>query len=226
MAKRLEDRFQTASEFKSALMLAAESPFPTSASSADNAATADATLKLSRPMQNQLKSIVVTSSFVDFNQDDFDVRLQETQQEANRRSGILGSEESPDNSLRDINLEFHRMTSEKEIGTKSEIVAQQSSEAPLPVILTDFIAESGLLAELAREAKEKTSSRHYTLQENQAKARLVDEALNRIIKFFNPFIRDVNEVEPSINRIYRYDAWTIYSNLRWRGAIIDRKSVV
>ncbi len=49
----------------------------------------------------------------------------------------------------------------------------------------------------------------------------MDDALNRIIKFFNSFIRHANEVEPSISRTYQYDARTIYSNLKWRGATID-----
>ncbi len=64
-------------------------------------------------------------------------------------------------------------------------------------------------------------SRQSTLQDAQAKARRVDDALNRIIKFFNPFIRHANEVEPSINRTYHYDARTIYCDLKWRGATID-----
>ena len=95
-----------------------------------------------------------------------------------------------------------------------------STQVILPASLAG-LSETGLLAGLAQEAKEKLGSMQSMLQENQAKARRVDDALNRIIKFFNSFIRHVNAVEPSINRTYRYDARTIYCNLKWRGATID-----
>lgn len=49
------------------------------------------------------------------------------------------------------------------------------------------------------------------------------DALKRIASFFLPFIRHANDVEPMINRIYCFDARTIYSNLKWQNAIIESR---
>lgn len=214
MAKRPEDRFQTAAEFMKDLKIAVESP-----ALAASVFSAEAT-KISSSAQNSQDNGIGQSSTIDFNMTDFEARLKESQQEADLKSGITDMGEQQENSLREVNLGFHQFISSQESGAKTAATNPTSTQTVLPAS-TAGLGESGLLAGLAQEAKEKMGSRQSTQQENQAKARRVDDALNRIIKFFNSFIRHANEVEPSINRSYQYDARTIYCNLKWRGATID-----
>ncbi|MDH4235302.1 MAG: protein kinase, partial [Gallionella sp.] len=215
IAKRPEDRFQTAAEFMKALKVAAETPAPGA-----QVSSSDATLKMSTLAQGMQKNSMGQNSFTDFSPADFEERLKESRREANRNSGIADAERQPDNSLWDIKLEFDQHIPSKESG--AEVAA--TTPAPIPAMFPGFQAgstQSGLLAGLAQEAKVRLDSRQNTLQESQGKARRVDGALNRIVKFFQPFVKHVNEVEPTINRTYRFDARTIYSSLKWRDAIVD-----
>ena len=209
MAKRPADRFQTAAEFREALEIAVESsagvvtPSRTSAN--------EQTVKIAKPEQEAF------SATVNFSMDDFDARLQASKQEANRRSGILESEPQEDMSLSEVKLDFDQL------GSPVSEVRQVEKAAPVivPVLRNDPGESSGLLAGLAQEAREKQTSRQSMLQESQARAKRVDDSLNRIIRFFAPFVRHVNEVEPAINRTYRFDARTVFSNLKWKDAVID-----
>ena len=221
MAKRPEDRFQTASEFMRALELASETTITLVRITSN-----DETIIASSPSPNPQKSDRGQSSIADFSADDFEARLKELQLEANRKSRAV--EEQADNSLREINLEFNRFASshESEIPAVSATPASVSitaneSNPVLPSTRQSGAGKSSLLAGLAQEAKDKHGSKQSTLQESQAKARRVDEALNKIVKFFNPFIQHVNEVEPEIKRIYRFDARTIYSGLKWKNAVVE-----
>lgn len=87
----------------------------------------------------------------------------------------------------------------------------------------EALPESGLLASLALEAKQSQQNRQYLDQDRQTKNRNVHEALDRVVKFFIPFIRHVNEVEPAVNRTYRLDARSVYANLKWQGALVDSR---
>jgi serine/threonine protein kinase len=214
MAKRPEDRFQTAAEFMQELKIAVAST-----GLATRAKSADAT-KISSSLQSSQKNGVGQSSTIDFNMTDFDARLKETQREADLKTGIEDIDEQRDNSLREVNLGFHQFISSQQSVTKTAATTPASTPNIFPASPPGS-GESGLLAGLAQEAREKMGSRQSTLQDAQARARRVDEALNRIIQFLNPFIKHVNEVGPTINRTYRYDARTIYSNLKWQGAVID-----
>lgn len=216
MAKRPEDRFQTAAEFMKYLKIAVESPAP-----AAQAFSAEAT-KISGSTQNPRKIGIGQSSIIDFNMDDFEVRLKESQREADRKSGIADIEEQQDNSLREVNLGFHQFISSQEIVATATAAFSASTPHILPASPAG-LSEPGLLAGLAREAKESLGSKLSALQESQTRDRRVNDALNRIAKFFNSFIRHVNEVGPTINRTYRYDARTIYSSLKWRDATIESR---
>lgn len=217
MAKRPEDRFQTAAEFMKALKAAAES-----SGSVMQASISEATLKLLDSAQNLQKNVKLENSTIDFSMDDFEERLKETQREADRQAGKANYEERPDNLLREINQEFLRLTP-----------AQQEKKATVAAMPTPVVppkhnpvsAGSSLLAGLAREAKEKINSRQSTLQESQDKARRVDDALNRIIQFLHPFIQHVNDVEPAVNRTYRFDARTVYADLKWQDATMDHRKL-
>ncbi len=214
MAKRPEDRFQTAAEFMQELKIAvASTGLATIAKSAE-------TTKISGSAQDLQKSGIGKNSNIEFSMIDFDARLEESQREADLKAGIEDIGEQQDNSLQEVNQGFHQFISSQEDVAGTAAATPASPKVSLPVFFQGS-SESGLLAGLAQEAKEKMGSRQSTMQDAQAKARRVDDALNRIIKFFNPFIRHVNEVEPSINRTYRYDARTIFSDLKWRGATVD-----
>ena len=102
MAKRPEDRFQTAAEFMKDLKIAVESP-----ALAAQALSAEAT-KISSSSQSSQKNGIGQSSTIDFNMTDFEERLKESQREADIKSGITDIEEEQDNSLREVNLGFHQ----------------------------------------------------------------------------------------------------------------------
>lgn len=210
IAKQSEGRFQTVTEFLKALKLAAGMP-------ATQTATADAVLQTPATVQNLQKSSAGASAVANFSAADFDARLQESQREANRKAGIVDSDAQTESSW-NINLEFDRLGSLPGNEVKTE------TKTPVPVVLPSAeLGGSSLLAGLALEAKEKLSSKQSATQEIQAKAMRVDDALNKIAKFLNPFIKHVNEVEPTINRTYSYDARIIYSNLKWQGATVDHR---
>lgn len=220
MAKRPEDRFQTAAEFITQLKIAAESQH-----AAPQKLSAEAT-KVSGLAQNPQKGGLGPGAVIDFNMADFDARLQESQREADRRSAFANIEKQPDDGLREVNLGFHQFISSQQDAAKAA-AATPAAASPVPPDIPQAAppgsAESGLLARLAQEAQERQGSRQSGLQQGQAKATAVDDALNRIIRFFNPFIKHANEVEPAINRSYRYDARTVYSSLKWREAVIESR---
>jgi len=93
----------------------------------------------------------------------------------------------------------------------------QKNEVP------DVDSQSGLLASLALEARQNQKNREAADQGNQARNQRVDVALDRIFKFFIPYVRHVNHVEPAINRIYRLDARSVYANLKWQGGLVDSR---
>lgn len=169
------------------------------------------------------KNDIGKSSLTDFSALDFEERLKQSQREAaERKSGNAAIEKQRDSSMWDITLKLEPFSPPEENDNK----AAETKPAPMPEVLPDYQAGagmSGLLAGLAQEAKERLDSRQTSLQAVQAKARRVDEGLNRIVKFFHPFIKHVNDMEPTINRTYRYDARTVYSNLKWRGAVTDHR---
>lgn len=217
LAKRPEDRFQTAAEFMRALKSAAELTAPRA-----QVPTSDATVNRTGTLQNMQKNCIGESSLTDFSSVDFEERLKQSQREAERKSGNAVIEKQPDNSLLDIKLEFDQFTPSKDTETKTAAITPAPSAAMLPAFQAGS-SQSSLLAGLAQEAKERLDSKQNTLQASQSKARRVDDALKGIVKFFIPFIKHVNDVEPMINRTYRFDARTVYSNLQWRGAVIDSR---
>lgn len=216
IAKRPEDRFQTAAEFLQALKTAIGAPATASQSSAT-----EATLQVTA--QNQQPNAALQISSIDFSAEDFEARLRETKREAEqRKSGAAVSGKQPDNPFGEEKLDFSQFFVSQEIVAKPETAKPVPTPAVLPASFAET-SQSSLLAGLALEATDKHSAMQTALQETQAKAKRVDDALNRIDKFFIPFIKHVNNMEPAINRNYRYDARTIFSNLKWRGGVIDSR---
>ena len=216
MAKRPEDRFQTAAEFMKDLKIAVQLPLSAAQAFSDEAT------KISSPAQRPQKNSNGQSSIIDFNMADFEARLKEYQREADRKSGIADIGEQQDNSLREVNLGFHQFISSQESATNTTAATPSATPVILPATPAGM-NQSGLLAGLAREAQQRSGSVQSALQESQNSDRRVNDALSRTVKFFNPFIRHVNEVEPTINRTYRYDARTIYADLKWRDATIESR---
>ena len=215
IAKQPEDRYQTAAEFMNALKQAV-------ASAGAHAPTVDSevTLKIIKTSNESPKNDIGLGSVTDFSMEDFEARFKEGQREANLRSGIFDKEEKPDSTLSEVKLDFDRFIPARQ----SEETVKEIRPASLAGLSPNFQDEtsgSNLLAGLALEAKQKQGVKQSTLQESQAKAKRVDDALKGIVKFFTPFIRHVNDVEPAINRTYRYDARTVYDNLKWQNATID-----
>lgn len=147
-------------------------------------------------MQHDSKDL---SASLAFDMADFDKRLEETQQETSRvlRQSVISKKI-------------------QEVEQTVIIAAPPNEPAKVP-------AESGLLARLAREAKENLDIRQSLHQDKLDSARRVHDALDRILKFLIPFIQYVNNIEHKINRTYRLDARTVFADLKWQDATVDSR---
>lgn len=85
--------------------------------------------------------------------------------------------------------------------------------------------ESSFLAELAQESAIKQGSNLSATQALIARAQSLHDALQRTIGFFTPFIQFANNMEPEITRLYRLDARTVFSPLKWQGAFLDARKM-
>lgn len=90
-------------------------------------------------------------------------------------------------------------------------------------------AHSSLLDSLAVEAEQTRQAAAQAVQsasqqvqsERVSRNRRVEEALNRLYKFFSVFAQHVNKVEPAIGRSYRFGRQRVYTNLVCRNAFAD-----
>ena len=147
------------------------------------------------------------SASLSFDMAEFNKRLEQTQQETSR---VLGQSAPP------------QQTQE----VKQTVNAADSTTAtPQKVTAAQAQPQSGLLARLAREAKENLDSKQSINNDKQAQARRVHDALERIVNFLTPFIQHVNNIELDINRTYRLDARTVFTNLKWQGAAVDYRKL-
>jgi hypothetical protein len=159
--------------------------------------------------KNNQDDKVDLSAAVEFDPLEFEKRLAEVRQDFNNelKQSVLYKEpqtgEVPLNfNIPDAVVETHK----KEI--KAEMETPQ---------------QSGLLASLALEAKQSEQNRQSVDQDKQAKSRCVHDALDRVLKFFVPFVQHVNALDPAINRTYRLDARSVFTNLKWQGAQVDSR---
>lgn len=83
--------------------------------------------------------------------------------------------------------------------------------------------QSNLLASLALEAQKSQQNKNTVNLEKEVSDSRVHDALERVLAFFLPFIQHVNTVEPAINRTYRLDAHSVFTNLKWQGALVDTR---
>lgn len=152
------------------------------------------------------------SAIVQFDTGEFEQRLAGVQQDFQRELSRAVVHKEPE--AKAFKLDFNIPDA---AGVKTQPVAKKTiaEEAPQP--------QSGFLASLAQEAMQ---SQHARNQQDQGKFesnRKVHEALDRVLKFFLPFIKHVNTVSPQINRSYRLDARSIYTNLKWHNALVDAR---
>lgn len=169
-------------------------------------------LKLTDKLTDTQKGADDLSAATSYDLADFEKRFEESQREASlvlrqsaspEKQGAIGQAVTLNIPEATLALSPHKL---------------QPEPLSAPAITTP---ESGLLARLEREAKENLHNKQSIDQDKQTKARRVHDALDRIFKFFMPFIRHVNNIEHKIGRTYRLDARTAFENLEWQGATID-----
>lgn len=97
------------------------------------------------------------------------------------------------------------------------------AEAPPPPPPKASTFESSFLAELAQEAAKKQDDNLSATQALQARSQRLHDALTRITDFFTQLNQFANKMEPDIARNYRLDARTAYTNLKWKGAMLDMR---
>lgn len=177
-----------------------------SGSKQDNATTVELTAP---DTQHGLTDLTAATSF---DMADFEKRFEETQLETSRILRQSAAPEKPVETQQAITFNIPDAT----IPVSPQKLQKEPAKTP---------AESGLLARLAREAKENLDSKQSVDQDKQAKARRVHDALERIFVFLTPFIQHVNNIEHNIDRKYRLDARTEFANLQWQGATVDYRKL-
>lgn len=201
LAKLPQDRFQSAAEFMRALKLAlSPTPAPTGKAGAGAAPRAALQHTQAEPRQQ--------AAAISFSLADFEVRLAESRQEVSNELSQSVMYKEPE-----------EIEPAVEVAVPA-VIHHQPKDEP-----AEEPAESGFLASLALEAKNSLDSRQTVDQGKQARARDTHDALGRILKFFTPFIRHVNNVEPAVNRTYRLDARSVFANLKWQGATVDHRKL-
>lgn len=206
MAKRPEDRFQSAAAFAAALKLAADI-----VAIAERKQRPEATLKVTGREQSVPEGTI--ESALQFNLDDIDKRLAETRREVETGKYVVPEYEDQT----EIKLKLDLNESENE----TTVVLSPKAEAPVQTGKQDEPPMSGLLAGLAQEAQQKQVVQYSAEVEKQAKAQRIHAALESLIKFFNAFNKHVNSVAPQISRVYSLDARVVYRNLKWQNARLD-----
>ena len=81
--------------------------------------------------------------------------------------------------------------------------------------------ESVLLVELAGEATSKLQAIQSETEEQHVRSRHLNAALKRIYQFMQTFSVHVNNIAPTIQRVYHVDSNTTYSELAWLNALAD-----
>lgn len=103
----------------------------------------------------------------------------------------------------------------------SKVSGQPTSTPDTPHARAPKAGTMNFIAELEQEAAARQQSKAHCVQNDEDKARQLHDALSRIFDFLNQLSRHANLLEPEISRVYRLDAQTAYSGLRWHGAFAD-----
>lgn len=222
MSKQPEDRFQTAAEFKQALILAADP----AAVSPVQAKDADATLRISKDTEATRPTPPIPP--VGMPQD---FRLEsDSEPVINFDLGALSTniEKRLQEVQSSVSMETHNSSlSEFEAQlVTAPVAAAQAATAPQR---TGAAMSSSLLAGLAREAESKSGAQQSGQQaaanplDRQGKERRLHETLGRISSFLEALALHIKKVEPSINRPYTFGRRTLYTNLTCKNAHADSR---
>jgi hypothetical protein len=149
----------------------------------------------------ELKDEAISYDFADFEK-----RLQESRQEFNDKVSQSVFYKEPQ----------HDLPMEKVVIPDARVVAEKIASSQTTL-------QSSLLDSLALEAKNSQQVKQTLDQKKQAGDQQLHEALQKILAFIRPFSQHVNQMEPSIGRMYRLDARTVYDKLKWQGAIVDSR---
>lgn len=202
MAKKPEDRFQTAAEFVAALNRATGAAAEPDGKAIDS----EATVVMTRTRQETQTAAENQTSFADF---DLTALMSDIEKQLNGAPESTAPGSTPLPGLNPLALD----------------VPLGGPDAPGE-------AHSSLLDSLAMEAEQTIGLRQAAAQEVQpaaqqiqserlARNRRVEDALNRLYKFFSVFAQHVNKVEPAIARSYRFGRQRVYTNLVCRNAFAD-----
>lgn len=160
--------------------------------------------------QNNQEKNSDLASAVKFDQGEFEKRLAEVSQDLDKELKQSVVYKEPGQLEVPLNFNIPGVAAAPK---KENIKAEAAEEEP----------QSGLLASLAQEARQSLKNRDAVDQEKLGRDQEVHAALARALKFFVPFIKHVNAVEPAINRIYRLDARSVFANLKWKDALVDSR---
>lgn len=209
LAKKPEERFQTAAEFIKALNLAID---PAAAAS-NKVADSDATVIVSNTRQEKQANADSQASIAGFDltalMSDIGKQLKPAQQGAAAESIRSAQPSTAASAPFEIQL---------------DLPDQQTADE----------THSSLLAGLAREAEETLGVKQSSAQGIQSAAQRMQadrlarnqrlqEVLGTLYKFFATFAQHVNKVEPAISRSYRFGRQRAYANLTCRNAFADSR---
>lgn len=207
IAKKPEERFQTAGEFIKALNTATGS-----AAVAPDKADSDATLVAGKAGQGAQADAATQASAAGF---DLTALMSD-----------IGKQLNP--ASQDVAAEANRSAQPSTAASASFEI-----QLDLPEQQTADQTHSSLLAGLAREAEEtmglKKASQNLQpgaqpmQAERLARNQQVQQALGSLYKFFAVFAQHVNKVEPAISRSYRFGRQKAYANLTCRNAFADSR---
>jgi hypothetical protein len=111
-----------------------------------------------------------------------------------------------------------------EIAAPEPAVTESKAETPAvePALkrTAESPADTGLLAELEREARQKAGDDAGNPEARKLRDRRIHESLERAFRFFDVFSRHANALAPAIARSYPLDGQPAYANLQWREAIV------
>jgi len=202
LAQQPNERYQRIDEFRNAINQAASpDPSPTSVDTPLQKEIIEPAQLASKPEKNLIgteENAKVYSVDMDF----FEERLREAKQSQPEIAKRKPAESKPEK------IALH-------IETLSDIVKPHSPVTP----------ESKLLAALEQEARASLDSKNSHDKNKHAQDSILHDALERVLKFFTPFARHVNHMEPGINRTYRFGATSEFTNLKWGKALIESRKL-
>jgi hypothetical protein len=108
-------------------------------------------------------------------------------------------------------------------GRAAQGAAPRGVPAPAPAAPEAPADPGGLLGDLLREAQ--SAPRDGKAEQAAAVTRELNEALERILRYFDLFARYTNSLNLTIARDYKFDPHTRFDDLRWQDAAVRARRV-